>query len=39
MIREQANGSDLMVMCYTSNDFCQGLETFMSKRTLVWTGM
>jgi enoyl-CoA hydratase/carnithine racemase len=34
----QVDGTDLIRECYTSNDFREGLEAFLSKRKPVWTG-
>ncbi|GGC30194.1 enoyl-CoA hydratase [Siccirubricoccus deserti] len=34
----QVNGDDLVTMCFTSNDFRQGVEAFLAKRPMVWTG-
>ena len=31
-------GHDLILMCYTSNDFREGMDAFLSKRTPHWTG-
>ena len=31
-------GHDLIVMCYTSEDFREGLDAFLTKRTPVWRG-
>ncbi len=33
-----ADGSDLVAMCYTSNDFREGMEAFLAKRPAQWTG-
>ena len=30
--------SDLIVACYTSRDFKEGVEAFLAKRKPVWTG-
>lgn len=32
------DGQDLVLMCYTSNDFREGMEAFLDKRTPHWTG-
>ena len=40
-IRERSRpeeGQDLIVMCYMSQDFREGLDAFLSKRTPNWTG-
>jgi enoyl-CoA hydratase/carnithine racemase len=37
-ISAQVDGTDLIRECYTSNDFREGLEAFLSKRKPVWTG-
>jgi enoyl-CoA hydratase/carnithine racemase len=34
----EIDGSDLIRECYTSNDFREGLEAFLSKRKPKWTG-
>jgi 1,4-dihydroxy-2-naphthoyl-CoA synthase len=34
---EQA-GEDLVLMCYMSQDFREGMEAFLAKRAPVWTG-
>lgn len=31
-------GEDLIVLCYTSNDFREGMDAFLTKRTPHWTG-
>jgi enoyl-CoA hydratase/carnithine racemase len=31
-------GEDLILMCYMSRDFREGLDAFLSKRTPLWTG-
>ena len=31
-------GEDLIVLCYTSNDFREGMEAFLNKRPPNWTG-
>ncbi|MFE1597579.1 enoyl-CoA hydratase/isomerase family protein [Methylobacterium sp. ID0610] len=31
-------GDDLILMCYTSNDFREGMEAFLAKRPPNWTG-
>jgi enoyl-CoA hydratase len=31
-------GEDLIVLCYTSNDFREGMEAFLNKRQPKWTG-
>ncbi len=33
------DGDDLIVQCYSSNDFKEGLEAFLAKRPPQWTGM
>ncbi|MGI3778319.1 MAG: enoyl-CoA hydratase/isomerase family protein [Janthinobacterium lividum] len=33
-----ADGADLVAMCYTSNDFREGMEAFLAKRPAQWTG-
>jgi enoyl-CoA hydratase len=32
------HGDDLVTMCFTSQDFAQGVEAFLAKRPPVWTG-
>jgi enoyl-CoA hydratase/carnithine racemase len=34
----QVQGDDLVAMCFTSNDFRQGVENFLARRPAVWTG-
>jgi enoyl-CoA hydratase len=34
----QVDGDDLVTMCFTSDDFRQGVEAFLAKRPMVWTG-
>ncbi len=34
----EIDGDDLIVQCYTSNDFHEGLDAFLSKRKPQWTG-
>ncbi len=31
-------GDDLVALCYTSNDFREGMEAFLNKRKPQWTG-
>ena len=31
-------GSDLVIKCYTSRDFKEGVEAFLAKRKPLWTG-
>ena len=33
-----ADGSDLVALCYTSDDFREGMEAFLAKRPARWTG-
>ena len=35
---QQADGDDLVVMCYTSEDFHEGMEAFLGKRKPEWRG-
>lgn len=35
---DQVEDQDLIVMCYTSDDFREGLEAFLGKRKPNWTG-
>ena len=35
---EAVEGQDLIVMCYTSTDFKEGVEAFLAKRPPEWTG-
>ena len=35
---EAVEGHDLIVMCYTSNDFKEGVEAFLAKRPPEWNG-
>jgi enoyl-CoA hydratase len=35
---ESGNGHDLIVACYMSEDFREGMEAFLSKRAPVWRG-
>ncbi|WP_158745173.1 enoyl-CoA hydratase/isomerase family protein [Acidisphaera sp. L21] len=40
-IREKSRpdeGQDLVIMCYMSNDFREGMDAFLTKRTPTWTG-
>ena len=40
-LREAArrvNGDDLVAMCFTSNDFREGVESFLARRPAQWTG-
>ena len=40
-IRERSRpeeGHDLITMCYMSNDFREGMDAFLTKRTPTWTG-
>ena len=40
-LREKAaaiENDDLIVQCYTSNDFKEGLEAFLEKRKPQWSG-
>jgi len=32
------NGDDLVAMCFTSDDFRQGVQNFLAKQPMVWTG-
>ena len=34
----KGEGADLVRLCYTSNDFREGMEAFLNKRTPNWTG-
>jgi enoyl-CoA hydratase/carnithine racemase len=34
----QVNGDDLVTMCFTSNDFRDGVQNFLAKRPMTWTG-
>ena len=34
----QVNGDDLVTLCFTSNDFRQGVESFLARKPAVWTG-
>lgn len=34
----QVNGDDLVTMCFTSNDFRNGVQNFLNKRPPAWTG-
>ena len=34
----EINDDDLVIKCYTSNDFHEGLESFLAKRTPEWEG-
>jgi enoyl-CoA hydratase/carnithine racemase len=34
----QVEGDDLVTMCFTSEDFRQGVESFLARRPAVWTG-
>ncbi|TDH63529.1 enoyl-CoA hydratase [Dankookia rubra] len=34
----QVNGDDLVTMCFTSNDFREGVQNFLAKRPMQWTG-
>ena len=34
----QVNGDDLVAMCFTSRDFQEGVESFLSRRPAQWTG-
>ncbi len=34
----QVNGDDLVTMCFTSNDFRNGVQNFLAKRPAEWTG-
>jgi enoyl-CoA hydratase len=34
----QVEDEDLIVMCYTSNDFREGMDAFLAKRAPSWTG-
>ena len=38
LVARQVNGDDLVTMCFTSNDFRQGVENFLAKRPMEWTG-
>ena len=35
---DRADGQDLILMCYMSSDFREGMEAFLNKRKPVWTG-
>ncbi len=35
---EKGAGNDLIELCYTSNDFREGMEAFLGKRSPEWTG-
>ena len=35
---ERGDGNDLVAMCYTSNDFREGMDAFLNKRKPNWTG-
>jgi len=34
----QVNGDDLVTMCFTSNDFRNGVQNFLAKKPAEWTG-
>ena len=34
----QVNGDDLVAMCFTSDDFKEGVESFLARRPAQWTG-
>ncbi|MBK1657457.1 enoyl-CoA hydratase [Paracraurococcus ruber] len=34
----QVHGDDLVTMCFTSNDFREGVQAFLAKRPMAWTG-
>ena len=34
----QVNGDDLVTMCFTSNDFRNGVQNFLAKKPAAWTG-
>ena len=34
----QVNGDDLVTMCFTSNDFRNGVKNFLAKQPMEWTG-
>ena len=34
----QVHGDDLVTLCFTSNDFRQGVESFLARKPAVWTG-
>jgi enoyl-CoA hydratase/carnithine racemase len=35
---DPGGGADLVELCYTSNDFREGMEAFLAKRRPEWTG-
>ena len=35
---EHGEGNDLVLMCYMSQDFREGMEAFLNKRKPVWKG-
>ncbi len=37
-LRLDEDDKDLILMCYMSNDFREGMEAFLNKRTPVWSG-
>jgi enoyl-CoA hydratase len=38
MAARQVQGDDLVAMCFTSNDFREGVESFLARRPAQWTG-
>ena len=34
----QVEGDDLVTMCFTSNDFREGVANFLAKRPMAWSG-
>jgi enoyl-CoA hydratase/carnithine racemase len=35
---DEGEGDDLIRLCYTSNDFREGMDAFLTKRKPKWTG-
>jgi len=35
---EHGEGNDIVLMCYMSQDFREGMEAFLNKRKPVWKG-